>query len=191
MWQALSCLQIEVLVVTNHLKHKRLEISANILFTCNYLSIQIFDITITKPAIVLGSISLSKREFKFTTLLSLSFYFYANNYCNFGFYYSPLGTCFPSSRITAKHTLVSKCSTVNIILFLFTCPSKEKKKNKTILKYDLNYILYIFFIFSFIHSSNASASDTVSVKLSLLNLSEQEYAIERYLNFNYSTYNLL
>lgn len=67
----------------------------------------------------------------------------------------------------------------------------KRKKNKIILKYDLNYILYIFFIFSFIHSSNASTSDTVSVKLSLLNLSEQEYAIERYLNFNYFTYNLL
>lgn len=95
----------------------------------------------------------------------------------------------PSSRIRAKHTLVSKYSTVNIILFLFICLWKEKKK--VILKYNLNYILCFSFIFSFIHSSNASSSDSVSVKLSLPNLSQQEYTVERYLNFNYSTYNLL
>lgn len=95
----------------------------------------------------------------------------------------------PSSRIRAKHTLVSKYSTVNIMLFLFICLWKEKRK--VILKYNLNYILCFSVIFSSIHSSNASSSDTVSVKLSLPNLSQQEYMVERYLNFNYSTYNLL
>lgn len=47
MEQALHCLQIEFLVVKKHLKQKRLEINANILFTYNKLFIEVLGITIT------------------------------------------------------------------------------------------------------------------------------------------------
>lgn len=91
MEQALFCLQIEVLVVKKHLKHKRLEISENILFAyIIYLFIHILDITITNPNIMLKYMSPLKK-IKFTTLLSLRSYFCANTYFNFGFCYFTLG----------------------------------------------------------------------------------------------------
>lgn len=150
---------MEVLVIKKHLKCKRLKISANILFTCYYLFIQTW-YHCYKANFCAKVYATFKKEFTFTTLLSSSFYFHASNYFNFGFHGLPsIYTSISASRIRAKHTLVSKYSTVNIILLLFICLSNE---TKIILKYNLNYILCLSFLFSSIHSLNASSSDTVS-----------------------------